>query len=338
MTRVAVIPTLTDGRAGLWSTARSEGRIPLNWAALLAANGYDVVVVAQWPGSAECAVSGVAFLGPDEVGEVDWVIFGSTSVLGSNWFGRTTVRTKRVVRVQWPTGASVDHSGDIVAVAHRCLVEQVAAECGLARERLQVLPPPVLPLAWWDTVCGRQTAPWPERDCIVWAARDGFAGSYAPCGEAMLLAWEQSPILRGLRPLVLSSEQYDQAHLDRFRALGGQLASGLHLGEVLRAMRRAVLCVTQPAYMGPTLTEATFEGAPPLVWRRYGVLFPELAAAAARHDLLLDDPGQVRSVMERIVSDWKMRAEYTDSCRFAFADNSPERSLAAWKEMEARCA
>ena len=337
MTRVAIIPTLTDGKAGLWSTARSEGRIPLNWGALLGANGYDVTVISQGGDFDGCKIPGVKFAGPDEAPEVDLVLFGSTSRASSNWFGRSTLRAKGAVRLQWPTGGSIDHSGDVVAVASAHLADQVATECGVAREQIHALPSPVLPLAWWDAACGRTTAPMPERKLILWGARDAFAGSAQPAGEACLSALEQSHLLR-LSLLLLSTEQYAPHLIDRFKALGGTcFTSGLHLGKVLLMMRLSVLCVTGPAFMGPTLTEAIFEDCAPLVWAAYRPLFPKLCEAASKHGVLVEHDGQVRAIMERIVVDWKMRAEYVDSCKFAFADHSPAKCLEAWRAMEARC-
>jgi hypothetical protein len=335
MTRIAIIPTLTDGKAGLWSTSRSEGRIPLNWGALLGANGYEVVVVSQAPDFAECLIPGVTFAGPDEVGDVDWVLFGTTSVLGSNWYGRSSVRTKRVVRLQWPTGARIDASGDILAVAHPCYADQVADEAGVPRESIHVLPSPTLPLDWWEMASGRMQSARPTKDIIVWAARDAFIGSQGPCGEAALAALEQSTALRGMPLVVLSIEQHRPQEA-RFVARGAVLTSGLHLGDVMRVMRRGVLCVTTPAFMGPTLTEAIFEDCAPLVWRSYRALFPELVAAAEKHGVLLDSPGDVRGVMERLLSDWALRAAFVDSCKFAFAEKSPAKCLGKWKFMEGR--
>jgi hypothetical protein len=194
----------------------------------------------------------------------------------------------------------------------------------------------VLPLAWWLAAAGLPPPPDLPRQFAMWGARAAFDGSSAPVGEAMLAALEQSPLLR-LPPYLLSMEQYTSPIVDRFRALGGTITSGLHLGEILHAMRQSVVCLTGPQFMGPTLTEAIFEDCAPLVWARYRALFPKLCDAAAKHGLLIEHEGQVRAVMERIVSDWQMRAEFVDSCKFAFADNSPERCLAAWCALEAQC-
>jgi hypothetical protein len=307
----------------------------MNWGALLAAHGYDVVIVSQQPDFAECAIPGVTFRGPDEVGDVDWVLFGTTSTLGSNWYGRTSVRTKRVVRLQWPTGGRIDASGDILAVVHPSFADQVADEARVPRESIHVLPSPTLPLDWWEQAAGRALSPCPIKDAIVWAARDAFIGSQAPCGEAAFAAMEQSQALRVLKPIVLSIEQH-RPQEPRFHALGAEITSGLHLGEILHIMRRSSICVTSPAFMGPTLTEAIFEDCVPLVWRSYRALFPELVAAAARHGVLLDGPEQVRGVMDRLIVDWALRARFLDSCKFAFADNSPAKCIEKWRFMEGR--
>lgn len=337
MTRVAVIPTLTDGKAGLWSTSRSEGRVPINWGALLGANGWDVVIVSQSGDFEECSIPGVKFVAPDDVGEVDYVLFGTTSVLGSNWFGRSTVRARRVVRLQWPTGARIDASGDELAVVHQSLAAQVADEAGVPHESVHVLPSPTLPLDWWRASTHKTflRSDSPPKDVIVWAARDAFIGSQAPCGEQALQALEQSPSLRGMPLVVLSIEQHRPQEA-RFLSRGAELTSGLHLGQVLRVMRRGVLCVTTPAFMGPTLTEAIFEDCAPLVWSSYRSLFPELVNAAAKHGVLISDPSQIRGAMERLLADWQLRAAYVDSCKFAFAENSPAKCLEKWKFMQWR--
>lgn len=330
--RVAIIPTLTDGKAGLWSTARSEGRIPMNWGALLAANGYEVYVISNAPDFPPARVPGVTFVGPNEAPEMDFVLFGTTSVLGSNWFGRSTLREKYVVRLQWPTEKQIDASGDVLAVAHPCLADQVADEARVPRESIHVLPSPTLPLAWWESAIGKPASPWPEKKLIVWAARDAFVGSQAPCGYAALDAVEK---FRSLHPFVLSCEQHQGQH-GAFAAMGATLTSGSHLGEVLTAMRHGVLCVTTPAFMGPTLTEAIFEDCVPLVWASYRTLFPELVRAAELHGVLCQGPDDVYPVMRRLITEPDLRNATLASYRFAFADHSPQKCIEKWKFMEGR--
>jgi hypothetical protein len=349
MTRIAIIPTLTDGEAGLWSVARSEGRVPMNWGALLAANGYEVVIVSNEPDWDGPRVPGVTFASPDAAPEVDWVLFGSTSVLPSNWFGRYTVRTKRVVRLQWPTGARIDASGDILAVTHPTLAAQVADEAGVPHESIHVLPSPTLPYAWWASVCGINAGTMPVKDHVLWGAREGFGdrngGSYVEFGAAALAAIEELAPPRGLRPFVLSQEQYEDGYgpgvaahrpAARFRALGAVLTSNLPLGSVLLAMRRSLVAITLPAIMGPTLTEAIFEDCAPLVWVQYGALFPDLVEAARKHGVLLTSPTDIRPTLQRLLDDHGMRAAYVDSCKFAFAENSPAKCVDKWRFMEHR--
>jgi hypothetical protein len=302
----------------------------MNWGALLAANGYQVVMVTTTPVPDEFNFPNVEFLGPDQVGEVDYVLWGSTSTLGSNWFGRSTIAAKRVIRIQWPTGQRVDHSGDVVACVHPCFANQVADECGIGHEQIHILPGPTLPLSWWEM--RKKPSAWPVKDSVIWAARDAFIGSQGPCGEAALRTFEET--LR-LHLIVLSIEQH-QPQAQRFANLGAELTSGLHLGDILRAMRRSYVCVTTPAFMGPTLTEAIFEDCAPLVWRSYRALFPELVTAAEKHGVLLDGPDQVRDVLRRLLTDSGLRAAYLDSAKFAFADNSPAKCIEKWRFMEGR--
>lgn len=349
MTRVAIIVSNSMMKSGLWSPARSESRIPLNWAALLAANGYDVVVVTPEPDAGECHIPGVRFVAVDDVGSVDWVLFGSTSS-SHVWPGLGTINARHVIRLQWPTGKQYQRNGEILAVAHPCLEGQVRSEGGDGVPCV-VLPSPSLPLEWWQAAAGMPKTERHTRPFVLWAAREAFGGAHGtsdPWGERALSALEQLLPGKGLQPYLLNRDDYrpehgqllrDQRVWDRFAGLGVLAQEELSLGGVLDVMRQSVITVTLPTFKGPTLSEAVFEYSPPLVWDTYGAFYPELVAAAEKFGLLLrfnDEAWRIKEVIERLLNEPGLRWNFLEKARFAFAENSPAHALDAWRAMEAR--
>ena len=100
MTRVGIIP-VSSCKHGLWTPSGSEGRIPLDWAALLAANGYSVVGgPSPTENPIECSLP-VAWAQSDH--QLDYVIYCTTFSHVAK-FSNPFFSARRPVRIQWPNG------------------------------------------------------------------------------------------------------------------------------------------------------------------------------------------------------------------------------------------
>lgn len=346
--RVAIVVQGRLHGRGLWAGVRSEGRVALNWAALLAAHGYEVILSPEFaPIEAElCPIPGVVYTSAESYENVDWLLYATTSPAPFS----LAVRARHTVRIQWPTSRPIAVGNEIFATVHAAHIAQIREETG-CRECL-VLPHPVLPLSWWREQAGlADEAMQASRVGVLWAARAAFGGAHGTTetwGDPILTVLEELLRPRSMYLTVLEGDEYlpecgpllrQFRVAERFSKMSAVMEPPLLHGDVLNLMRRSrVVALTSTNY-GAVVPETLFEGAAPMIWDRFGHMYPELAEAAARHNFLFrrsDSLEDARARLVRLFDDDAAREAFVAACKIACASHTPEASMTAWRLMEER--
>ena len=343
---------------GLWTAGRTEARVVFDLAAVLGVAGHGVTVVSNdlrdAPG---VPFRGVQFARAPVYGDVDYVVFATTSPVPRHDLRALVPGMKRSVRIQWPGSFSgVDLGANIVACAEPALLARAREYLGAG---VVSLPRPTLSLSWLTQNVVGLAVPGieEERRGIAWAIRDfgdrNAEDDYFQQWKSRLLTLTlDCASQHGLTVDVLSGEFYkpDFRLIDKHQVLQRLARAGARVGDcctpldgLLATMRRSKVVVTNGTGSPgtPLMMHAAFEGCAPIVWTMFDSMYPDLIEVARKYDVLMhyqvidEQPDRIATVLRRLVEDEGMRREYVRDCCTALAAYSPENTLAAWRAIEA---
>ena len=337
---------------GVWSPERGESRYAQNYAALLAANGYDVIGFGAKNGNNDGWRLGPRIPG---LRYMDWSEIRGQNVdvlLDSAWWQgkQPIVNAKKVVRAYFGEHNCTDWANNHVLVApHRDSPYAVTRREGGS----PLLPEPHAPSSWWSQFSGaerlREPVPtFADRRTIIWSSRYAFGeGDKSP--DEMRYRWADI-LLKKCEDLDAKGYQIVFFGADYFRRgfskpgdyydvenrvarLHNKIVlSPMPYGDALDHIRRSRLLLSCPIY-GPSMFDAAFEGVAPLLWT--GMNFPTFEAAAQEHGLLLDadkyNAVHLSDVVDRLVEDAFLNRRAAASA--ALPEHLPEACLQAWRSV-----